>query len=102
MHEFENKRVQEAAYIREMAHTQGFMILKSKFEEKIQKATARLLDMSTKDDEINEIRKKIFIWTELTNMMKALIISGDYTAKLLADDFESQSLGFRTEQGDTK
>lgn len=100
MSEIVNKKINDAALIREMGNSPGFKLLKERFEEKIKKATARVLDMSTKDDEVLEYRRKIFIWTELTNMMKSIMLTGDYSSKLLDEDFETQAPGFRAGQGE--
>lgn len=93
------KRVQEAALIREMCGTPGFSILKKRFDEKIQKATSRLLDMSTTDEEIKSIRLKLSVWTEITNMLKALLLTGEYASHTLNSDLEVNSLA-TSEQGD--
>lgn len=100
MSEITNTKVNEAALLREMANTPGFKILKDRFEEKIKKATNRVLDMTTKDEDIADYRRKIFVWTEITGMMKSLIVTGDYTSKLLQDDFETQTPSFKAGQGE--
>jgi len=80
-----NKNIFEATAIREMCQMPGFKILQARFDEKVRKATARLIDVNTTDDEVREIRKKVQIWTELTAMLKSLLITGEYSARILRD-----------------
>lgn len=93
-----NKHVNDAALIREMCNTEGFKILKQKFEDKVQKATSRLLDMSTTDEEIKKIRLRLAIWTEITSMLKSFMVTGEYASRTL-NDLEVNSLAI-SEQGD--
>jgi hypothetical protein len=93
------KRVQEAGLIREMCSTPGFKLIKQKFEEKIQKATSRLLDMSTTDEEIKSIRLKLSVWTEITSMLKSFLLTGEYASHTLNEDLDVNSLA-NSEQGD--
>lgn len=79
-------KVDDAALIRQMCQTPGFKILKDRFEEKIKKATAVLLDMGTPDAEVAKMRQKIHVWTEITSMLKSLVITGEYAAKILHDE----------------
>lgn len=80
------RKVDEAAVIRQMCDTPGFKLLREKFEEKIKKATAVLLDMNTPDAEVIKIRQKIHVWTELTSMLKSLMLTGSYAIKVLQDE----------------
>lgn len=81
-----NRRAEEANAIRQMCQTPGFKILQEKFEEKIKKATTLLIDLNTPDEKVKEIRQKIHVWTEITNMLKSLIITGDHASKLLREE----------------
>jgi len=81
-----SKKVDDAALIRQMCQTPGFKILKERFEEKIKKATAILLDMNTPDEEVVKMRQKIHVWTEITSMLKSLVITGEYAVKIMHDE----------------
>lgn len=93
--------IDEAALIREMANTTGFKILKSRFEEKIKKATDRIINISTPDDEVKKLRQQIGVWTEVTLMLKSIMLTGDYAAKILNQDLDSQDTPTHSGQGET-
>lgn len=78
-----HQKVAEAAAVREMCKTQGFELLKKSFKEKIERATRRMLDSSTTDEQVMEIRKKIMIWTEIEGELKHLMLTGDFSARTL-------------------
>jgi len=81
-----SRKVDESVLIRQMCETPGFKLLKEKFEEKIKKATIILLDMNTPDEEVVKLRQKIHVWTEVTNMLKSLILTGDYAVKIIREE----------------
>lgn len=80
-----NQKIDEAAALKEMCNTPGFKILQAKFEEKIKKATVLILDMTTPEEKVKDLRQKIHVWTEITSLLKALILTGNYAARLLRD-----------------
>jgi len=80
-----NKKAEEAAQIRIMCDTAGFKLLRAKFEEKISKVTNLIVDMNTPDDKVKELRQKIHVWTEITSMLKSLMLTGDYASKIMRD-----------------
>lgn len=80
-------RVQEANLVREMCQTPGFKLLQRKFDERLKKATSKLLDMNTTEEDIKKIRQQMMVWTEITNMLKAFVITGQYSSKVLNEEF---------------
>jgi hypothetical protein len=92
------RHIQEAALIKEMCGTPGFKLLRNRFEEKVKKATSRLLDMSTSDEEIKQIRLQLSVWTEITKMLKGWMMTGEYASRML-NNLEVNSLA-SGEQGD--
>lgn len=94
-------KVEEAALIKQMCSQPGFKVLQSKFDEKIKKATAVLLDMSTSDEDVTKIRQKIHVWTEVTNMLKSLVHTGNYAAHFLSEEnLEVQNAPINNGQGE--
>jgi len=87
-----HKKVSEAAAIRAMAQMPGFQLLKQGFQDKARKATLRLLDANTSDDDALRIRRQIQVWTEIENMLKHIILTGDFSAKMLRE-FEDVDAG---------
>lgn len=97
-----HRKVAEAAAIRAMCQMPGFELLKKGFKEKIEKATRRMLDSNTTDEQVMEIRKKIMIWTEIESELKHLMLTGDFSARVLRqfEDIDSSTTpaGFQGNQ----
>lgn len=78
-----HRKVSEAAAIRAMCQMPGFALLRKGFEERVKKNTTRLLDARTSDEDAAKIRRNILLWTEIENMLKHLMLTGDFSAKML-------------------
>lgn len=78
-----HRKVSEAAAIRAMCQMPGFALLRRGFEEKVKKATLRLIDARTSDEDAVKIRKNILLWTEIEAVLKHLMLTGDLSAKVL-------------------
>ena len=77
------KNINQAAAIRSMCQTEGFKILKTAFEEKIQKATKKILDPDLPDNEAMELRRKVQVWVEIEKMLKQIMLTGELSSRAL-------------------
>jgi len=80
------ENVNEGNLIRAMCQHPGFGLLQKKFDEKVRKATARLLDTNTSEKDVMELRRKIQVWTEVMIMLKSLMLTGQYSLKMLEEE----------------
>lgn len=96
------KKAEETILIKQMCDTPGFKILQERFNEKIKKATNLILDMNTPEETVRSLRQKIHVWTEVTSMLKSLILTGNYAASLLRDenDLDTQTTPAISGQGE--
>jgi len=78
-----HQHVNEGQLIRAMCQTPGFVLLQKKFQDKISKATSRLLDVDTSTEQVLELRRKVQIWTEIEKMLKSMMLTGELSAKAL-------------------
>jgi len=79
------KKSEECIAIKEMCNTPGFKILQETFNDKIKRATNLILDMNTPDAKVMELRQKLLVWTEVTSMLKSLVVTGNYASKLIRE-----------------
>jgi len=96
------QKSEEASLIRQMCDTPGFKLLNNKFEEKIKKATKLIIDMNTPEEKVRDLRQKIHVWTEVTSMLKSLMLTGDYASKIMRDleDLDTQTTPVTNGQGE--
>jgi hypothetical protein len=96
------KKAEEAVLIKQMCESPGFKIIQTRFEEKIKKATNLILDMNTPEETVKSLRQKIHVWTEVTSMLKSLILTGNYASSLLRDenDLDTQTTPVLDGQGE--
>jgi len=80
------RKTQEASLVRQMCETPGFTIIRNKFEDKVKKATSLIVDMSTPDDVVKSLRQKVHVWTEITNLLKTLMVTGDCAARIIREE----------------
>lgn len=80
-----HKHVNEGQLIRDMCQTPGFKIMQQKFQDKISKATSRILDADTTTEQVIELRQKVQVWTEIEKMLKSLMLTGELSARALND-----------------
>jgi len=78
-----HKNVNKAAAIRNMCQTPGFQILKEEFKAKIEKATKKILDADTSDEEVTKLRQDLRIWTDVEKMLKELMLKGELCKRAL-------------------
>lgn len=77
------KNISKAAAIRNLCHTPGFTILREAFEEKVERATKKILDPEVTDDEVKQLRRKVQIWHELEKLLKELMMKGELSKRAL-------------------
>lgn len=96
------KKSEEAILIKQMCESPGFNILQQRFDEKIKKATNLIIDMNTPEETVKSLRQKIHVWTEVTGMLKSLILTGNYAASILRDenDLDPQTTPVNIGQGE--
>jgi len=75
--------IQKAAAIRNMCQTPGFKVLQEAFEEKVRKATKKILDPAVTDEEISSLRRQVSVWVEIEKLLKDLMTKGELSKRAL-------------------
>lgn len=76
-------KINKAAAIRQMCETPGFQILQEEFKGKVEKITSQILDADTSLEEVAVLRQKVQTWTEISKMLKTLMLTGELCKRAL-------------------
>lgn len=98
------KNVAKAAAIRNMCQSEGYKIVQAEIEKEMKRASERLIDVKTSDEDVFKLRKEAQVWVALQSILKKIMLTGEFSARTLAqmDDFRTSSLQGEQVQGEMK
>ena len=91
------KNINKAAAIRNMCQTPGFQVLREAFEEKVHKATKKILDPAITDEEISSLRRQVSVWVEIEKLLKDLMTKGELSKRALENIQALNQLNLHTD-----
>lgn len=98
------KNVTKAASIRAMCQSDGYKVLQVEIDKEVKRVSEKMLDATTEEVDALKLRRQAQVWVSLQRILKKIMLTGEFSARSLAqmEEFQTSSLKGEQVYGDKK